>query len=69
MMDLVGIGHVILARSAGGKDQGETVARFNKDSEKRAALVDARHGGRGLNLVMASRVVFLEPIWEPGESP
>ncbi|SGY19570.1 BQ5605_C014g07686 [Microbotryum silenes-dioicae] len=65
--DLVGIKHMIFAGHARGANRGTMAQQFNESSVKdcQAILVDARLGGRGLNLTAASRVVMLEPLWQP----
>ncbi|SCV73996.1 BQ2448_6426 [Microbotryum intermedium] len=65
--DLVGIKHMVFAGHARGKDRGTMAQQFNESSVEdcQAILVDARLGGRGLNLTAASRVVMLEPLWQP----
>jgi SNF2 family DNA or RNA helicase len=66
--DLLGITHSIFAGRAKNRDRGAMAARFNSTtaSECQAILVDARLGGRGFCLTGASRVIMLEPIWQPG---
>ncbi|KAK4046998.1 hypothetical protein OIV83_005684 [Microbotryomycetes sp. JL201] len=66
-LDLLGIKHLIFTSHGKGKDRGAIAAKFNSTSarECQAVLVDARLGGRGINLTAASRVVMLEPIWQP----
>ncbi|KAK4703486.1 hypothetical protein P7C70_g2733, partial [Phenoliferia sp. Uapishka_3] len=66
--DIVGIKHVIFAGHASQKrDRGATAAEFNTSpaSKCRAILVDAKMGGRGMQLDSANRVIMLEPIWVP----
>ncbi|SDA01269.1 BZ3500_MvSof-1268-A1-R1_Chr10-1g02549 [Microbotryum saponariae] len=65
--DLVGIKHMVFAGHARGANRGTMAQQFNESSVKecQAILVDARLGGRGLNLTAASRVVMLEPLWQP----
>ncbi|ORY92708.1 SNF2 family N-terminal domain-domain-containing protein [Leucosporidium creatinivorum] len=65
--DLLGIRHVIFASHGKNRDRGAVAARFNSTSaqECQVILVDARLGGRGFCLTAASRVIMLEPIWQP----
>lgn len=67
-LDLLGIRHKIFAGGhAKGGDRGSIVQHFNTTTaaECQAILVDAKLGGRGINLTAASRVIMLEPIWRP----
>ncbi|KAM0787672.1 hypothetical protein ACM66B_003735 [Microbotryomycetes sp. NB124-2] len=66
-LDLLGIRHLIFTSHGKGKDRGAIAAKFNSTtaSECQAILVDARLGGRGISLTAASRVIMLEPIWQP----
>ncbi|KAK4056843.1 hypothetical protein OIO90_002093 [Microbotryomycetes sp. JL221] len=66
-LDLLGIKHLIFTSHGKGKDRGAIAAKFNATTAKecQAILVDARLGGRGINLTAASRVIMLEPIWQP----
>ncbi|GAA5981933.1 hypothetical protein JCM10908_004673 [Rhodotorula pacifica] len=67
-LDLLGIRHKIFAGGhAKGGDRGTIVQHFNTTTaaECQAILVDAKLGGRGINLTAASRVIMLEPIWRP----
>ncbi|GAA5861885.1 hypothetical protein JCM3774_001339 [Rhodotorula dairenensis] len=67
-LDLLGIRHKIFAGGhAKGGDRGSTVQFFNTSTaaECQVILVDAKLGGRGINLTAASRVIMLEPIWRP----
>ncbi|KAL8283862.1 hypothetical protein RQP46_005294 [Phenoliferia psychrophenolica] len=65
--DIVGIPHAIFAGHARKRDRGATAAEFNASpaSKCRAILVDAKMGGRGMQLAGANRVIMLEPIWLP----
>ncbi|KAL8276968.1 hypothetical protein RQP46_010603 [Phenoliferia psychrophenolica] len=65
--DIVGIPHAIFAGHARKRDRGATAADFNTSpaSKCRAILVDAKMGGRGMELAGANRVIMLEPIWLP----
>lgn len=62
--DLLGITHALFV---GGrdKDRGTIAERFNASSAKecQVLLLNASIGGRGIELISASRIVFLEPIW------
>lgn len=67
-LDLLSIRHKIFAGGhAKGGDRGSIVQHFNTTTaaECQAILVDAKLGGRGINLTAASRVIMLEPIWRP----
>ncbi|BGP55259.1 hypothetical protein JCM8202v2_002857 [Rhodotorula sphaerocarpa] len=67
-LDLLGIRHRIFAGGhARGGDRGSIIQHFNSTSaeECQAILVDAKLGGRGVNFTAASRIIMLEPIWQP----
>lgn len=72
--DVLNIQHVIYAGSghtrtnaSGIRDRGHLISFFNHSpaSVCQCILVDAKLGGRGVGLTSASRVVFLEPMWQP----
>lgn len=66
-LDLLQIKHVIYASHGKNRDRGGIAATFNSTTaiECQCILVDARLGGRGICLTAASRVIMLEPIWQP----
>ncbi|WVQ95089.1 hypothetical protein IAU59_002183 [Kwoniella sp. CBS 9459] len=45
-------------------DRRAALESFQKP-EIRVCLLDLRTGARGLNLVVANRVIFLQPVWSP----
>ncbi|GJN89115.1 hypothetical protein Rhopal_002089-T1 [Rhodotorula paludigena] len=67
-LDLVGIPHAIFASGHSRiGDRGSVAQRFNATTahECQAILIDAKLGGRGITLTSATRMIFLEPLWQP----
>jgi SNF2 family DNA or RNA helicase len=46
-------------------ERDRAVARFRDDDRTKIMLVSLRAGNAGLNLVSASRVIILDPFWNP----
>ncbi|WVR09439.1 hypothetical protein IAU60_006506 [Kwoniella sp. DSM 27419] len=60
ILDLVDVSAVFVGGDA--KNRRLALDRFQK-AETRVCLLDPKIGARGLNLVVANRVIFLQPIW------
>ncbi|KAF7535639.1 hypothetical protein G7054_g5249 [Neopestalotiopsis clavispora] len=51
--------------SAGHTAREEAIAKFRDVGDCMVMLISLRAGGAGLNLVMASRIILLDPDWNP----
>ncbi|WRT68549.1 uncharacterized protein IL334_005526 [Kwoniella shivajii] len=62
MLDLLDITSTFVGSELMTKDRRKALDAFQKP-EIRVCLLDLKVGARGLNLVVANRVIFLRPIW------
>ncbi|KAF4637235.1 hypothetical protein G7Y89_g851 [Cudoniella acicularis] len=51
--------------SMSGNDRNHAVERFQDNRECQMMLISLKAGNSGLNLVAASRVIILDPFWNP----
>lgn len=47
------------------KERGKVIERFKKEKECRVFLISLKTGGVGLNLVVANKVILVDPWWNP----
>ena len=72
MMDLIEedlrrekIGFVRMDGSLSQKERGVAIERFKKDNSCKIFLISLKTGGVGLNLVVANKVILVDPWWNP----
>lgn len=51
--------------SINSKRRNEAISRFTQDPDCKIMLISLKAGNAGLNLVAASRVIILDPFWNP----
>nr|XP_019044841.1 hypothetical protein I302_06755 [Kwoniella bestiolae CBS 10118]OCF23771.1 hypothetical protein I302_06755 [Kwoniella bestiolae CBS 10118] len=64
ILDLLDITSTFVGSELFTRDRRKALDDFQKP-EIRVCLLDLKVGARGLNLVVANRVIFLRPIWNP----
>ena len=64
-LELLSIRHLIYAGSLSSERQSAYVTTFNSTPIFRVLLMDVHHAAHGLHIASASRVFFVNPIWQP----
>jgi SNF2 family DNA or RNA helicase len=64
-MRAAGLVFVRLDGSMSAKERQDVIRRLGEDKRVRIMLVSLRAGGLGINLTAASRVILLDPWWNP----
>ncbi|KAI9804759.1 MAG: hypothetical protein M1825_001127 [Sarcosagium campestre] len=64
-LDIAGIPHLIYARTLSTRVRAQYLVSFNGTETFRVLLMDVRQAAFGLNLSSASRVFFVNPLWQP----
>lgn len=64
-LDLLKIGYRIYTRTLSFTDRNEYIETFNHDESCRIFLMSVQLAAHGLHLAAASRVFFINPIWQP----
>ncbi|MCJ1356758.1 MAG: hypothetical protein MMC33_006754 [Icmadophila ericetorum] len=65
-LELIGIQHLIYANGLTAKRRGLYIQTFTTKETFRVMLMDLRQAARGLHVACASRVFFVNPVWQPG---
>ncbi|KAI9681338.1 MAG: hypothetical protein M1817_002621 [Caeruleum heppii] len=63
--EILNIPHLIYAKSITNARRAQYLVTFNTTEKFRVLLMDVRQASHGLNLSSASRVYFVNPIWQP----
>ena len=64
-LDVVNIPHLIYAKSLTVSRRNTYITTFNERETFRVLLMDAHQAAHGLHIASASRVFFVNPIWQP----
>ena len=64
-LDICGVHHLIYTSKLIRHQRSQYVVTFNSSETFRVLLMDVRQAAYGLNLYSASRVYFVNPIWQP----
>lgn len=64
-LDLLKIGYRIYTRTLSFTDRNEYIDTFNHEESCRIFLMSVQLAAHGLHLAAASRVFFINPIWQP----
>ncbi|KAI9839561.1 MAG: hypothetical protein M1819_002187 [Sarea resinae] len=64
-LDLLHIKHLIYAKSLKSERRSQYVVTFNTTETFRVLLMDVHQASHGLNMSSASRVFFVNAIWQP----
>ncbi|KAI9841345.1 MAG: hypothetical protein M1838_003610 [Thelocarpon superellum] len=64
-LDIVGVKHLIYANTLAPERRAQYIVTFNTTETFRVLLMDVHQAAHGLNLSSASRVFFVNPIWQP----
>ncbi|CRK33727.1 hypothetical protein BN1708_019302, partial [Verticillium longisporum] len=63
--ELKHVGHVRYDGDMNMKDRFKSAQRFRENPRTKLMLISLKAGNAGLNLVQASRVIILDPFWNP----
>ncbi|KAG7116135.1 putative ATP-dependent helicase C23E6.02 like protein [Verticillium longisporum] len=63
--ELKHVGHVRYDGDMNMKDRFKSAQRFRESPRTKLMLISLKAGNAGLNLVQASRVIILDPFWNP----
>lgn len=63
--DLLGVGYLIYTATLGLSRQSVYATTFNTTETFRVMLMDINQAAHGLNMASASRVFFINPVWQP----
>lgn len=63
--DLLGVAHLIYTATIGLSRQSVYATSFNTTETFRVMLMDINQAAHGLNMASASRVFFVNPVWQP----
>ncbi|KAM0280624.1 hypothetical protein ACHAQH_003931 [Verticillium albo-atrum] len=63
--DLKHVGHVRYDGEMNMKDRFASAQKFRESPKTKLMLISLKAGNAGLNLVQASRVIILDPFWNP----
>ena len=64
-LEIVGIEHLIYANSLEVVKRNEYIMTFTTTESFRVMLMDLRQAAHGLHVACASRVFFVNPVWQP----
>jgi len=64
-LDLFAIKHLIYASKLAGAARSKYIVLFDQDPSHRVLLMDVRQASHGLNVSSASRVFFVNPVFNP----
>ena len=64
-LDVVAIPHLIYAKTLTVSRRNTYITTFNETETFRVLLMDAHQAAHGLHIASASRVFFVNPIWQP----
>ena len=64
-LDLLSIPYLIYTGSLNTKLKNDYIQSFNTDSYFRVLLMDLKQAAHGLHIASASRVFFVNPVWQP----
>ncbi|MCJ1447157.1 MAG: hypothetical protein MMC23_007666 [Stictis urceolatum] len=64
-LEVLGIPHFIYASGITLKLRTEYLDMFNSDNIHRVMLMDIKQAAHGLHVASASRVFFINPVWQP----
>lgn len=64
-LELIGVQHLIYANGLTAKRRGLYMQTFTTKETFRVMLMDLRQAARGLHVACASRVFFVNPVWQP----
>ncbi|KAI9849000.1 MAG: hypothetical protein M1837_005891 [Sclerophora amabilis] len=64
-LEIVGVKHLIYATSLKAARRAQYIVTFNTTETFRVLLMDVHQASHGLNLSSASRVFFVNPVWQP----
>jgi SNF2 family DNA or RNA helicase len=64
-LEILGIPHFIYPAGLSLKLRAEYQTKFNEDSVERVMLMDLKQAALGLHIASASRVFFVNPVWQP----
>ena len=65
VLDVFAIKHLIYASKLAGAARSKYIVLFNSDDSHRVLLMDVRQAAHGLNVSSASRVFFVNPVFNP----
>jgi len=64
-LELVDVKHLIYAKSLSNARRAAYIATFNNTETFRVLLMDVHQAAHGLHIASASRVFFVNPVWQP----
>ncbi|KAK4691869.1 hypothetical protein P7C71_g5227, partial [Lecanoromycetidae sp. Uapishka_2] len=64
-LDLIGIRYLIYTKSLKTERQNAYVTTFNSTETFRVLVMDVHEAAHGLHIASASRVFFVNPVWQP----
>jgi len=64
-LELVDVKHLIYAKSLSNARRAAYIATFNSTQTFRVLLMDVHQAAHGLHIASASRVFFVNPVWQP----
>lgn len=64
-LELVDVKHLIYAKSLSNPRRAAYIATFNSTETFRVLLMDVHQAAHGLHIASASRVFFVNPVWQP----
>ncbi|KAI9759986.1 MAG: ribosylnicotinamide kinase [Chaenotheca gracillima] len=64
-LELIGINHLIYASKLTPGRRAQYITTFNSTETFRVLLMDVHQASHGLSLSVASRVFFVNPVWQP----
>ncbi|KAI9804596.1 MAG: hypothetical protein M1833_006669 [Piccolia ochrophora] len=64
-LDIIGVKHLIYSKTLTSTRRAQYVVTFNTTETFRVLLMEVHQASHGLNMSSASRVFFVNPIWQP----
>lgn len=64
-LELINVKHLIYAKSLSTARRAAYIATFNTTETFRVLLMDVHQAAHGLHIAAASRVFFVNPVWQP----